>query len=472
MPQLPAERSNDMFLPPETGVVVLGAGLAGHCAALVAAEQGVSVVFLEKMQKVGGSSVLSSGTFAFANTDDQHAAGIQDSDVQLEQDIVAASGSLADPQLVKLYIARQRQAYTWLRQQGIQFDALALSSNMSVPRSHPTNPQRMIDVLHERVRANTNIVFRADTYPVSLTVDSSGKVGGVRVADAHVHARGGVVLATGGFSRNSRLLAKFSPRMATAMATGGLGNTGDGLLMAWALGADLVDMAFINGTFGMSVEYPRTSTPTIVDDPVLMLPIYKGAIAVNLQGRRFADESISYKTLGELCMTQPEGMAFQIFDQKIMDKSTPTPTAQNVQGAYAKGWIHKADTIEALARRVGMDASVLASTVTAYNDGAAQGRETAFGRASLGNGYGQIAAINKPPFYIFPCTTAVLSTYCGIRVDADMHVINVWAEPIKGLFAAGEIVGGLHGAGYMSGTALAKAAIFGCVAGVNAAACE
>jgi fumarate reductase flavoprotein subunit len=229
-------------------------------------------------------------------------------------------------------------------------------------------------------------------------------------------------------------------------------------------------MAFINGTFGMSVRYPRDIDAMQTGEPLLMLPIYKGAIAVNLHARRFADESISYKTLGEICLSQPESTAFQIFDQKIMDKSTPTPTAQDVKGAYAKGWIHKADTIEGLARAVHIDSNVLARTIAAYNEGAARGSEEEFGRASLGKGYGRIAAIDTPPFYIFPCTTSVLSTYCGVRVGADMQVIDVWGKPIEGLFAAGEIVGGFHGAGYMSGSALAKAAIFGHIAAESAAA--
>lgn len=455
-------------------VVVLGAGLAGHCAALAAAEEGARVLFLEKMATIGGSSIMSSGTFAFANTDDQAAAGVQDTDEQLESDLVAASGNRADPMMVKLYVAHQRQAYAWLRQQGVRFDALALSSNMSVPRSHPTNPQRLIGILHERVLASGRIVFHSGTRATQLVCDGAGRVCGVRIcaADAEpteVHAARGVVLATGGFSRNPHLLAKFSPRMAAAQATGGRGNTGDGLLMAWGLGADLVDMPFINGTFGMSVPYPRDAPAGGTGEPLLLLPIYKGAIAVNREGRRFADESISYKTLGEICMEQPDGLAFQIFDQKIMDKSTPTPTAQDIKGACTKGWVQQADTIEGLARAVGMNAEALAQTVAAYNVGAGQGREAAFGRASLGKGYGKIAAISSPPFYIFPCATAVLSTYCGVRVDAHMRVVNVFEEPIAGLFAAGEIVGGLHGAGYMSGSALTKAAIFGRIAGANAA---
>lgn len=470
-----SESRHGTDLPLTADVVVLGGGLAGHCAALSAAEQGASVLLLEKTGRVGGSSILSSGTFAFANTDEQTTAGIQDSDEQLESDIMAASGNIADPVLVKLYVARQREIHAWLKQQGVRFDALALSSNMSVPRSHPTNPVHMMGVLHERLRANERITFRAYARALELRRDPGGEVCAVRVVagaqqPVDVGAGGGVVLATGGFSRNTQLIAKFAPRMAVAMATGGAGNTGDGLLMAWALGADLVDMPFINGTFGMSVPYPPDGDRVPRGDPLLMLPIYKGAIAVNLHARRFADESVSYKTLGEFCLGQPEGMAFQIFDQKIMDKSSPTPTAQDVKGAYEKGWVYAASSIEGLARAVRIDASTLVRTVAAYNESAASGREQEFGRASLGKGYGQISAIDMPPFYIYPCTTAVLSTYCGVRVGTDMHVIDVWGKPIQGLFAAGEMVGGLHGAGYMSGSALAKAAIFGRIAGVQAAA--
>jgi fumarate reductase flavoprotein subunit len=239
--------------------------------------------------------------------------------------------------------------------------------------------------------------------------------------------------------------------------------------MAWSLGADLVDMAWINGTFGMSINRYPERDPGPADQPVLRLAMYRGAIAVNRDGERFVDESLSYKVIGERCLEQPQGIAFQVFDDKIMSQSVPAPNSNDYRGALELGLIRQADSIAGLAECIGLDGTALERTVRRYNEDAASGLDGVFGRRSLGNGWGTLTAIDTPPYYVYPCTTAVLGTYCGLRVDRDMRVLDVYGEPIDGLYAAGEIVGGFHGAGYMSGTALGKAAIFGLVAGEQAA---
>ncbi len=142
-----------------TDVVVVGAGLAGHCAALEAAANGAEVVMLEKMPLHGGSSRLSSGSFAFSCTDEQAALGIEDDAQKMAADIVKASGGKADPALVELFVRRQRQDYDWLKHKGVIFYQLTLSSNQRVPRTHPTEPGQMIDCLHRVVDQQSNIVL-------------------------------------------------------------------------------------------------------------------------------------------------------------------------------------------------------------------------------------------------------------------------------------------------------------------------
>jgi len=446
-------------------LIVLGAGLAGHCAALAAAERGARVLLVDKTDRPGGSTLQSSGSFAFAGTDLQRAAGVQDTLDKLEADLNKASGQRADPALVRLYLQRQADTYEWLRAKGVQFDPLALSSSMSVPRTHPTLPAQLMAAMQAQVRAQPRISWRART-EASRLLREGDRVVGVRWHDGRVERAGAMVLATGGFSRNPELLRRFSPRYAEALAVGGEANTGGGLLLAWALGADLLDMAWINGTFGMSLNrYPeRALQPG--DESLLRLAIYRGAIAVNLHGERFIDESKSYKLLGDRCLDQPQGIAFQLFDQKIMDQSVPAPNSNDYRMALERGLVRQADTIEALAGTVGLDPEALARTVRNYNrDVASTGVDAVFGRSSLGSGYGKPPPLDQAPFYIYPCTTGVLSTYCGLRVDPSMRVLDVFGEPIPGLYAAGEIVGGFHGSGYMSGSALGKAAIFGRVAG-------
>ncbi|NMM81366.1 hypothetical protein B2J86_10610 [Acidovorax sp. SRB_14] len=449
-------------LPAVVDLIVLGGGLAGHSAALEAAAAGKSVLLLEKTGQYGGSTVLSSGSFAFADTAAQREKGIQDTDELLRADIVKASGGRVVPALADLYVQEQRDAYEWLRQHGVEFHPIALSSNQGVPRTHPTDPWQLMRALHARVRASRNIQYVDNLSASELVIDASGSITGVVAGDGHqVAARLGVVLATGGFSRDRELIDKFCPRLANALVLGGEGNTGDGLKMAWKLGADLLDMPFITGTFGVSLNnYPRTEIDP-GQEARLTLSIYKGGIAVNKYAERFADESISYKVLGEICLTQPDGVGFQIWDQKIMDQSAPQPTSNDLEDAYRKGLVHKADDIASLAKLVGLDPERLQQTVARYNNDVAEGPDTAFGRTGLGRGWGKLVAIDTAPFYIYPCSTGVVATYCGLKVDADMRVIDVRGTAIPHLYAAGEIVGGFHGSGYMSGSSLSKSVIFG-----------
>jgi len=462
--------TTNFTLPSQADVVILGGGIAGHTAALQAAELGRNVLLLEKTDIYGGSTVLSSGSFAFAGTQVQRDAGYEDSGETLADDIRSASGQLADPELVDLYVQEQADAYAWLCEHGVKFHPVSLSSNQAVPRTHPTNPQQLMDALHECVKRQEKITYVTGVSARSLIVDQAGRVEGVVVAkdgkDVRILAKHGVILATGGFSRNPELIAKFAPKMGRALRLGGEGNTGDGMLMAWQLGADFVDVAYVNGTFGISLNhYPEDRAPA-ASDALLRVAVYRGAIAVNLNAKRFADESISYKKLGEACLEQPKAMGFQVWDQKIMDQSMPAPTAADFKGAYDKGLVYKADSIRELAELVNLDPDTLQATVDRYNADVEQGKDTVFertnlGRTNVGKGWGEMVKIDQAPYYIYPCTTAVLATYCGLRVTRSMEVLNVFGQTIPGLYAAGEIVGGFHGSGYMSGSSLSKSVIFG-----------
>jgi len=460
-------------LPEHVDLVIAGGGLAGHCAALQAAERGASVLLLEKTERYGGSTTHSSGSFAFAGTQAQRDAGFDDSPQNLEADIVRASGNLADPALVSLYIEHQAQAYEWLRGHGVVFHPVTLSSNQGVPRTHATNPSQLMDALNAAVQANPSIRYQPRA-AITTLLQRDGRVAAVEFTldgKRHtVHTSAGVLLATGGFSRNAELIRKFAPKMAGAMRLGGEGNDGDGLLLAWKLGADLVDMPYINGTFGISLNHYPDDRPPSGEEALLRLAIYRGGIAVNRNAERFADESISYKVLGERCLEQPGGIGFQLWDQDIMDQSVPAPNATDFESAFEKGLVRRADDIAALARTVGLDEARLVKTVDQYNQDVENGRDSVFGRSSLGKGWGKLVRIDRPPFYIYPCTTAILATYCGLKVTREMEVVDVLGAPISGLYAAGEIVGGFHGSGYMSGSSLSKSAIFGRVAAHSALA--
>lgn len=449
-------------------VIVIGGGLAGVTAAMSAADAGSRVLILEKTAEPGGSARLSGGSFAFAGTDLQRKHGIDDSPELLREDLLAVGEGKNDPALVDLYVAEQLAAYEWLREIGVPFERVSLSSNQSRPRTHGTNAPQMFEAVLATGTKHPNITFRMESGADRL-LRSEDRVTGVQTggtsggAGRESTAASGVVLASGGFTRSPRLLQAFAPRFRDAPPLGGTGNTGDGILLGMALGADLVDMGYVKGTFGTSLA--RDSAP-----PILLIAMYRGAVVVNLHGRRFVDESLSYKVIGDACLEQPDALGCQVFDSRVMEQTRPDLTVNDFAGALERGHVHAADTLEELAAKVGIDPSGLVETISTYNADVRAGRDTRFGRDSLGNGVGEPPEVAVPPFYAYPCTTGLPSTYGGLRVDAALRVIDVFGNPIRGLHAAGEVVGGFHGASYMSGSSLAKSVISGRVAGRSATA--
>lgn len=445
----------------DTDVLVIGAGLAGFCASLEALSAGGSVTLLEKQAEVGGSTVLSGGAMAFAGTEGQAEAGIEDSNDRLREDLLRVGEHRNDPALVEAYVEAQLDTWRWLREQGVRFTSVQLGGGQSVPRSNRVDTRQMIGALAERARGNNRFTLRAGTPAVRL-IREGERITGASGGGEEIRARHGVVLTSGGFSRDETLLALFAPAQRDALRIGGRGNTGDGLRMACAMGAGLADIGYIRGTFG---THPDAGPEQLS----IIHAIYKGAIAVNRHGMRFIDESLSYKIIGDACLQQPEGLAVQIFDEPIMDLSIPGVATSDMRAGLADGRVLQADTLEGLARIAGIDPDGLRATVARYNADTANGRDGLFGRDGLSSHYGKLRAIETAPFYAFPSTSSVLATYGGLAVDAQMRVRDVFGVPIPSLFAAGEVTGGLHGAAYMTGSSLCKSSIFGRIAGRNAA---
>jgi fumarate reductase flavoprotein subunit len=453
----------------EFDVIVVGAGLAGHCAALEAAHQKGSVLLLEKTDRYGGSSRMCGGAFAFAGTDIQKKNAIVDTPELLEEDLMRAGAYRNDRSLVHVYAERQYEAYQWLQALGLRFEKVSLSGSQSVPRNHSTDPIEALEILHANV-LQSGVMYLPNSPVERLLTTTEGaerQVVGVRLVSGQRYvAKCGVVLATGGFSRAADLVERFVPHLRAARAMGGYGNTGDGLRMAWALGADLLDMPHAKGTFGAPLNPPSKDVEDNV--PRLISAMYRGAIIVNGTGKRFIDESISYKTIGDSCLTQPDARAFQIFDQTVMEQSSPLPTVADFEGALEAGMIIRATSLEELATKLNIDGDALRTTIQKYNDACRGLVPDEFNRKSLSTGYGKPTPVETAPFYGYPCTTGLTSTYCGLRTDNTARVLDVFGEPIAGLYATGEIMGGFHGEAYMSGSSLAKGCIFGRLAAQHA----
>ncbi len=450
-----------------TDCVVVGGGLAGFAAALTAAEAGAQVTLIEKLAEFGGSSAICGGSFAFAGTDLQRASGIEDSSDLLFKDLREVGENENDERVVRAYVTHQHATYEWLRRQGVPFAPVIMaSSGQSVPRSHQVDPADMMRLLARRAADNPLITLLRSTRVRRLVRSESGRVEAVQAENSGgtftLTARRGIVLASGGFNQDAELVHRFAPICDNAVFVGGKGNTGDGLRMAWRLGADFRDVSFIKGTFG---KHPIDET-----NDHSCLAVYKGAIAVNEAGRRYVDESISYKLLGDACLRQANGVTYQIFDQDVFDLGDNRLPIMDFERRFEHGLIVKADTLEQLARLLELPVDAVVATVAEYNGFVDAGHDPQFNRKNLVHHHGELRRIERAPFYACPSTAAVYGTYCGLCVDADMRVIDVFGEPIEGLYAAGEIVGGLHGAAYMTGSSLGKSGIFGRIAGRSAAA--
>jgi fumarate reductase flavoprotein subunit len=439
----------------EYDAIVVGGGLAGLAATQRLAAQGRKVVLVEKNDRLGGSSALSGGWFALSATELQRRAGVDDSDELFLTDMRRTGGGYADDSLLRALIRGQAPAVEAIDRAGAWTDELKVSAGMTVARAHLVRIRDLLAHLEAEAVTAGAMILRGRA--ARRLVTDGYRVVGIRTEDGLLAARSGVVLASGGFSRSRELLELFVPDQAAAMPYGGVDNTGDGLRMAWMLGAGLADIGHVSGTYGQHAE-------TTDDEHELLTANYLGAILVNALGERFADESESYKVLGSAVLSQPGRSAFQIFDAVVRALSRPGVPLSDMERLEELGHLVSAPTISSLARELGIPAENLERTIAEYNGSVSRAGGDPFGRTGLVNGVGELTPISSAPFYAYAAVTAMTSTFGGLRVAPDAAVVRVDGTRIEGLYAAGEVAGGFHGASYMTGTALTKALVFGMTA--------
>ena len=441
----------------EFDLLVIGAGIAGLTVATAAAELGLDVGVIEKTDAIGGSSAMSGGWFAFTGTKEQEAGGIRDSIDQFRQDLLKVGRYRNNLALVDAYLKNQLDTYMWLKKLGVEFGEVEISSGQSAPRGHSTRIREVLQLMHEHFQDHGGTTF-FNHRARRLVRDHDDRVSGVEVdtpaGTTMMRARRGVAIAAGGFSRSSELLAVFAPEQLGAIPYGGLGNAGDGLRMAWRLGAGLADMSSISGTYG---SHPDTTDA----QHELLTSFYMGGIIVNSQGDRFIDESLDYKTLGSAVLAQPEAIAFQVFDAAVRAKSRRGIALKDMDTLEDLGHLFKADTLEGLADTAGIPRDRLLRAVHRYNASARGESPDEVGRTHLCNGVGELKPIETGPFYAYPAKTLMTTTYGGLTITPRGEVTDVGGDIIRGLYAVGEVTGGFHGAAYMTGTSLGKGAVFG-----------
>lgn len=446
-------------------VVVIGCGAAGLSAAIEAAERGAQVIVIESEASPAGSTRLSAGYAAFCETD--LAPGPRE---ELYQDLLEAHHGDHDEALVRLYVDHAAATYRRLLELGIRFAGTFQFAHMHQPWGHEIAGPGVhggveLARLLEIAARELGIEIMTSSRARRLLRNEQGRVDTVMVdtpaGALKLVATRAVVLASGGFTRNPALIRNHGrPGTERILPITGAGSRGDGLTMALALGADTAYL-----TAGIA--------PTGPADPATgkgAMLVYSGAVILNRDGQRFCDESGLYNDISWAALEQPDALIFQIYDEAIREAHLGTMLGRVLSG-YAE---HKADTLEqllALLRQAGgLDIEQAQLTIAAYNGAVGQGDDPGFGRRHLVGTAGTPPAIASGPFYGIVTVPGTTHFNGGLKVDTSLRVMDVFGEPIAGLYAAGEVTGGFHGSGYLSGSHVGMALIFGQLAGQNAMA--
>jgi fumarate reductase flavoprotein subunit len=455
----------------EYDLVIAGAGAAGMMAAIAAAEAGGRIAIFEKLADVSSSSTaIAVGRVSFCGTEIQRASGVADSPELMTEDLLRTGLYQNDRALVDAFMRHQHETWLFLQSLGVKWSPTVNAvAGMSVPRGHLTDPMALVRLLERHAR-QLGVEFFFGCAADALLTGEDGSVTGLSIirsgqdSPQKVMSRSGVILAMGGFARAPEQLERIAPRLAWVKATSGRGHTGDALRMTAGLGALTRDMEHVQPSFEQHIDGSTSAE--------ILLLYYRGGIIVNSQGDRFIDESNSYKDIARACLDQPERMGFQIFDQPIFDRAVEEGRRAGQASPMSLddhriALLQTGESVAALATACGIPPDRLTATIASYNSDIRAGRDRQFSRRHLGGTFGQPVALDTPPFYAYATVGHLLATYAGLAVDPCMNVLTAQG-PIRGLYAAGEAIGGFHGASYQSGTAIAKALVFGRLAGQSA----
>ncbi len=487
----------------DADVVVVGAGGAGMTAAITAAAEGKNVVILESQSMVGGNSVRATGGMnagktvyqdenefgesagvektlktaaekyadnetitALAKTVSEQWAAYQanptgyfDSVELMELDTMIGGKGINDPELVETLCENSADAIDWLDEHGITLHNVSSFGGASVKRIHrPVNAEGktvsvgsyMIPLLQENCE-KAGVKMMLDTTATEILTDANGAAVGVKATGASgetvtVNAKA-VVLASGGFGANLDMVVKYKPELKGFMTTNAAGIQGQGIEMAEAIGAATVDMDQIQIHPTVEANTAALITEGLRGD---------GAVLINAEGKRFIDEVGTRDVVSAAEIAQTGSYSWLVVDQAMVDASSV------IQGYIKKGYTVTGATYEELGKAMGVDAAAFAETMEKWNGYVEAKNDPDFGRTSFAN------PLNTAPYYAVKVTAGVHHTMGGLKINANTEVLNEKGEVIPGLFAAGEVTGGVHGANRLGGNAVADFTVFGRIAGAAA----
>ena len=444
----------------DVDILVIGAGGCGLAAAIAGHDAGASVAILEKQDRPGGNSSLSTGSVPAAGSRFQRAAGIDDDPDRMVRDLLGIAKETDDLDLVRRLAGVSAETVEWLVDEvGARIALVTAYKHIghSVPRLHAPVSRRGQDLVDDLIAAveARDVPIAVGNSAVELIVEDGAVLGAVvETGDSRSQIRAGkTILSVNGFAGDVDLVRRFCPEIGGAEYFGARGSTGEAIRWGEAIGADFANMAAYQGY--AAVAYPHGSL-------LSWTTIEKGGFIVGDDGRRFGDESIGYSGYARIVLGRG-GETFAIFDQKIFDVAAGE---EEFLELWKIGGLKRADTPEGLARLVGLDETSFAGELATFNE-AAEGDADRFGRRDFG--LGRLIG----PFYACRVVPGLFHTQGGLRVDRDGRVLRPDGSTIANLFAGGGAAAGISGRsgalGYASGNGLLSAIALGRLAALAAA---
>lgn len=437
----------------ETDVVVIGGGGAGITAAIAAHEKGAKVILLEKTALLGGNTNYATAGLNAADTKLQKQLGIEDNTQIFIDDTIKGGKGTNNKELVKVLANDSNDIIDWLIERGVDITEITSTGGQSVKRTHrPTGGTAIGPAVVgglSKVLENEKIDVRTSDKVVEI-IKKDNRVVGVKVnglnGDYIITAKA-VIVATGGFGANSEMVAKYNSALKGFGTTNSPAILGEGIEMVEKVGGDLVDMKEIQ------------THPTVLHKNTAMITEAvrgEGAILVNIDGKRFINELETRDVVSKAVLEQKTKSAFLIFNEEIREK------LKAADGYVKKGYAIEGSLSE-IAKQTGISESELVKTFTVYNDFVKTKEDKEFGKKQLPR------ELSGEKFYAIEISPAVHHTMGGVRINTNAEVLAKNGKAIRGLYAAGEVTGGVHGANRLGGNAMTDITVFGKIAGENAA---
>lgn len=447
----PVEELKDTY-----DIIIVGAGGAGMSAALEAKANGMNPVIFEKMPVAGGNTTKSSSGMNASETKFQKEQGIEDSNDLFYEETLAGGHDTNDTELLRFFVDNSASAIDWLDSIGIRLNNITITGGMNEKRTHRPEDgsavgQYLVTGLVKNLQEQDIPLFvNADVKEIT---EQDGKVNGVKVlfnqVDEKTITASAVVVTTGGFGANMELISEVRQDLEGFVTTNQIGSTGDGITMIEKLGGVTVDMDQIQ------------VHPTVQQDSSYLIGEAvrgEGAILVSKEGTRFTNELDTRDKVTAAINTITDKSAYLVFDSGVKSR------VKAIEQYEEMGFVIQGDSIEALAEAMDVPADQLQATLDTWNSAVQAKQDAEFGRTT-----GMDNDLSAGPFYAIQIAPGIHYTMGGVKINTNTEVLDKDGNPIAGLFAAGEVTGGLHGQNRIGGNSVAEIIIFGRQAGIKSA---